>query len=99
MAVLNSSDYTEIIAWSADGKSFIFLDSSSFERIVLPSIFKVAKFDSFLRKVSVLFFDVYFFMLLLFFSQKMSASHSYTDGVFQSAKHIAELVALPINTR
>ena len=72
MAVLNSSDYTEIIAWSADGKSFIFLDSSSFERIVLPSIFKVAKFDSFLRKVSVLFFDLYFLdASLVFFSQNV----------------------------
>ena len=71
MAVLNSSDYTEIIAWSADGESFIFLDSSSFERIVLPSIFKVAKFDSFLRKVSAPFSHVLFFPSV--FSHKMSA--------------------------
>ncbi len=96
MAVLNSSDYTEIIAWSADGESFIFLDSSSFERIVLPSIFKVAKFDSFLRKVSAPFSHVLFFSLC-FFSQNVCTS--YTDGVFQSAKHIAELVALHINMR
>lgn len=52
MAVLNSDAYKRIISWSPDGKSFVFLDSNSFERVVLPSIFKVAKFDSFLRKVS-----------------------------------------------
>lgn len=51
MAVLNSDAYKTIITWSPDGRSFIFLDSNSFERVVLPSIFKVAKFDSFLRKL------------------------------------------------
>jgi osomolarity two-component system response regulator SKN7 len=52
MSVLESDIYSHIITWSPDGKSFVFLDSNAFERIVLPSIFKVAKFDSFLRKVS-----------------------------------------------
>lgn len=51
MSVLNSDAYQTIITWSPDGKSFVFLDSNSFERVVLPSIFKVAKFDSFLRKL------------------------------------------------
>ena len=52
MCVLNSAAYHGIVSWSSDGKSFVFVDSNAFERVVLPSIFKVAKFDSFLRKVS-----------------------------------------------
>jgi hypothetical protein len=52
MVILNNPDYTNILSWSADGEAFMFHDRQAFEAVILPTIFKDSKFDSFLRKVS-----------------------------------------------
>jgi len=110
MAVLNSDGYSNIITWSPDGKSFIFTDSNSFERILLPKIFKVAKFDSFLRKVCQFgwhFFDVHVFPS--FAVRRLPLTHrshsflilpdSFIVGDFPSVNCIVELDALLISMR
>ena len=51
MSVLNDPANAHVVTWSADGKSFIFLDRKGFESTVLPIAFKDSKFESFLRKV------------------------------------------------
>ena len=115
MSVLESDIYSHIITWSPDGKSFVFLDSNAFERIVLPSIFKVAKFDSFLRKVSsnniinyrscaawVLFLRVNRICNgygLLSFSKTFFSFSSSIDGGSPSVKHTVKLDALLTSTR
>jgi|AntRauTorckE5430_2_1112549.scaffolds.fasta_scaffold08885_2 hypothetical protein len=105
MAVLNSDSYSDIIAWSPDGKSFIFTDSNAFERVLLPNIFKVAKFDSFLRKVCE--FNQYIFLILIdtgdlahfssFWRSLFNASS--IGGVFPSVKLTAKLDVQPTSTR
>lgn len=54
MHALESGDYDDIIAWYPNGTAFVIIDPTSFENIVLPDIFKVAKFSSFDRKVSMM---------------------------------------------
>jgi hypothetical protein len=51
MSVLNDPANAPVVTWSADGKSFIFIDRKGFESTVLPIAFKDSKFESFLRKV------------------------------------------------
>lgn len=51
MVILNNPDYANILSWSADGEAFMFHDRQAFEAVILPTIFKDSKFDSFLRKL------------------------------------------------
>eukprot|EP00551_Chaetoceros_affinis_P008331 CAMPEP_0203668848 /NCGR_PEP_ID=MMETSP0090-20130426/5381_1 /ASSEMBLY_ACC=CAM_ASM_001088 /TAXON_ID=426623 /ORGANISM="Chaetoceros affinis, Strain CCMP159" /LENGTH=510 /DNA_ID=CAMNT_0050533401 /DNA_START=77 /DNA_END=1609 /DNA_ORIENTATION=+ len=44
-------EFSSIFGWAPDGLSFIIYDSKQFEERVLPTIFKDAKFNSFLRKL------------------------------------------------
>jgi len=52
MYVLQCGDYNDIITWTPSGLAFVILNPVAFEKIVLPQIFKEAKFSSFQRKVS-----------------------------------------------
>lgn len=51
MYALDCGEYANVISWSDDGKSFNIKDRSALEQVVLPEIFRVAKFSSFLRKL------------------------------------------------
>jgi len=53
MYALECGDYCDIITWSSadGGKSFYILDPRAFSDLVLPALFKVAKYDSFQRKL------------------------------------------------
>jgi len=53
MYALECGDYNHIITWSVvdGGISFLIFDTSAFAKHVLPALFKVAKFDSFQRKL------------------------------------------------
>lgn len=53
MYILECGDYSHIIMWNnkGDDNSFIILDVPAFEAIVLPTLFKVSKYESFQRKL------------------------------------------------
>jgi len=51
MYALDCGEYVNVICWSDDGKSFKIQDRSALEQVVLPQIFRVAKYSSFLRKL------------------------------------------------
>ena len=49
--VLECGEYDDIITWAPNGLSFVITDTKQFEDMVLPEVFKEAKFASFQRKV------------------------------------------------
>jgi hypothetical protein len=53
MYALECGDYCDSITWSSTdgGMSFYILDPKAFAELVLPALFKVAKYDSFQRKL------------------------------------------------
>lgn len=51
MYILDSNKYENIISWTFDGNGFIVNDRRLLTEIVLPSHFKVLKYDSFVRKL------------------------------------------------
>ncbi|GFH53595.1 hypothetical protein CTEN210_10071 [Chaetoceros tenuissimus] len=53
MYILECGEYSHIIMWNnkSDDNSFIILDVPAFEAIVLPTLFKVSKYESFQRKL------------------------------------------------
>ena len=51
MYALESGCYDDIMSWSPSGLAFVIMNPSSFEKKVLPDLFKEAKFSSFDRKV------------------------------------------------
>ena len=51
MYALESGCYDEIMSWSPSGLAFVIMNPQSFEKKVLPDLFKEAKFSSFDRKV------------------------------------------------
>ena len=52
MYVLECGSYDDIMSWAPSGLAFVIMDPVSFEKRVLPELFKEAKFASFDRKVS-----------------------------------------------
>ena len=52
MYVLECGSYDDIMSWAPSGLAFVIMDPVSFEKKVLPELFKEAKFASFDRKVS-----------------------------------------------
>jgi hypothetical protein len=44
-------EFRHIVLWADDGLSFIIHNPKSFEEEILPTVFKEARFSSFLRKV------------------------------------------------
>jgi hypothetical protein len=52
MYALECGSYDNIICWTPSGLAFVIMDPVSFEKRVLPELFKEAKFASFDRKVS-----------------------------------------------
>jgi HSF-type DNA-binding len=51
LKVLSQTEYTEIITWLPDGKSFTIIRPKAFVAEILPDIFKSAKYSSFTRKL------------------------------------------------
>jgi HSF-type DNA-binding len=51
MKVLSQSEYSDIISWLPDGKSFNILKPKAFVAEILPDHFKQAKYSSFTRKL------------------------------------------------
>lgn len=51
MYALESGCYDEIMSWSPSGLAFVIMNPQSFEKKVLPDLFKEAKFSSFDRKI------------------------------------------------
>ena len=51
--------HKDCLVWTDDGKSFAIMNPEVFEKEVLPENFKDAKFQSFLRKVSVNHFNYF----------------------------------------
>lgn len=51
MKVITTKEYSEIIAWVQDGKSFMIIKPKAFVNEILPKHFKQAKFSSFTRKL------------------------------------------------
>lgn len=51
MKVLSQKEYTEIITWLPDGKSFTIIRPKAFVAEILPDFFKSAKYSSFTRKL------------------------------------------------
>lgn len=49
--VLECGEYDDIITWAPNGLSFVITDTKQFEDMVLPEVFKEAKFASFQRKL------------------------------------------------
>ena len=52
MYALDCGSYDDIMSWTPSGLAFVIIDPVSFEKKVLPELFKEAKFASFDRKVS-----------------------------------------------
>ena len=52
MYALECGSYDDIMGWAPSGMAFVIMDPVSFEKRVLPELFKEAKFASFDRKVS-----------------------------------------------
>ena len=55
MDMLNNPEYSDVVSWTTDGKSFSINNSSDFVDAVLFTHFKVSSYDSFIRKVSLKF--------------------------------------------
>ena len=51
MYVLEHREFEDIITWSFNGQTFIIKDPKTFTENVLPPLFKIAKFESFQRKL------------------------------------------------
>ena len=51
MKVLSQKEYTDIITWLPDGKSFTIIRPKSFVTEILPGFFKSSKYSSFTRKL------------------------------------------------
>ena len=60
MYALESGCYDEIMSWSPSGLAFVIVNPQSFEKKVLPDLFKEAKFSSFDRKVRAISNRFYF---------------------------------------